>query len=42
VQASLRERGDLGALARPALPIAAVATATTLIGAVAVAFVLAG
>ena len=40
VQASLRDRGDLGALARPALPIAAVSAATTLIGAVAVAFVL--
>ena len=42
VQASLRERGDLGALARPALPILAVAVSTSLIGAVAVAFVLAG
>ena len=40
VQASLRDRGDLGALARPALPFVAVSAATTLIGAVAVAFVL--
>ena len=40
VQASLRDRGDLGAVARPALPIVAVSAATTLIGAIAVAFVL--
>ena len=40
VQKSLRERGDLGALARPAGPLVAVSVATTLIGAVAVAFVL--
>jgi uncharacterized membrane protein YidH (DUF202 family) len=41
VQASLRERGDLGALDRPAAPLVAVLVATTLIGAVALAFVLA-
>ena len=40
VQTSLRDRGDLGALARPAAPLVAVAVATTLIGGVAVAFVL--
>jgi len=40
VQASLRDRGDLGALTRPALPLVAVSVATTLIGAIAVAFVL--
>jgi uncharacterized membrane protein YidH (DUF202 family) len=40
VQASLRDRGDLGALARPALPLVAVCVATTLIAAIAVAFVL--
>ena len=40
VQASLRDRGDLGALARPALPLVAVSVATILIGAIAVAFVL--
>jgi uncharacterized membrane protein YidH (DUF202 family) len=40
VQASLRERGNLGALARPAAPLVAVSAATTLIGAVALAFVL--
>ena len=32
--------GDLGAVARPALPIVAVSAATALIGAIAVAFVL--
>jgi uncharacterized membrane protein YidH (DUF202 family) len=42
VQQSLRERGDLGALARPAGPLVAVAVATALIGAIAVAYVLAG
>ena len=40
VRTSLRDRGDLGALARPAAPLVAVAVATTLIGGVAVAFVL--
>jgi putative membrane protein len=40
VQKSLRERGDLGALSRPAGPLVAVCVATTLIGAIAVAFVL--
>ena len=40
VQTSLRDRGDLGALARPAAPLVAVAVATTLIGGVAFAFVL--
>jgi uncharacterized membrane protein YidH (DUF202 family) len=40
VQASLRERGDLGALPRPAVPLVAVSVATTLIAAIAVAFVL--
>jgi hypothetical protein len=40
VQASLRDRGDLGALARPAVPLVAVSVATTLIGAIAFAFVL--
>ena len=40
VQQSLRDRGDLGAVARPALPIVAVSAAATLIGAIAVAFVL--
>jgi uncharacterized membrane protein YidH (DUF202 family) len=40
VQASLRERGDLGALPRPAVPLVAVSVATTVIGAIAVAFVL--
>jgi uncharacterized membrane protein YidH (DUF202 family) len=40
VRASLRERGDLGALDRPAAPLVAVSIATTLIGAVALAFVL--
>jgi uncharacterized membrane protein YidH (DUF202 family) len=40
VQTSLRDRGDLGALARPAAPLVAVAVATTLIGGVAAAFVL--
>ena len=40
VQTSLRDRGDLGALARQAAPLVAVAVATTLIGGVAVAFVL--
>jgi uncharacterized membrane protein YidH (DUF202 family) len=42
VQKSLREGSDLRALARPAAPILAVAVATALIGAIAVAFVLAG
>ena len=41
VQKSLRERGDLGALASPAGPLLEVAVATALLGAVAVAFVLA-
>ena len=40
VQASLRDRGDLRALARPAVPLVAVSVATILIGAIAVAFVL--
>jgi putative membrane protein len=40
VQRSLHGRGDLGALARPAVPLVAVSTAATLIGALAVAFVL--
>jgi putative membrane protein len=40
VQRSLRDRGDLGALGRPAGPLVAVSVATTLIGAIALAFVL--
>ena len=40
VRAALLDRGDLGGLARPAAPLVAVSVATTLIGAVALAFVL--
>lgn len=41
VQRSLHSRGDLGALARPAVPILAVSTAAVLVGTLALAFVLA-
>jgi uncharacterized membrane protein YidH (DUF202 family) len=41
VQRSLHAQGDLGALLRPAVPLVAVSVAATLIGALAVAFVLA-
>lgn len=41
VQRSLRDQGDLGALVRPAGALVAVSVATTLIGAIALAFVLA-
>ena len=40
VQRSLRERGDLGAWGHPAGPLLAVSVATTLIGAIALAYVL--
>ena len=40
VQRSLHAQGDLGALARPAAPLVAVCSASCLIGALAVAFVL--
>ncbi len=41
VQRSLRDRGDLGAWGHPAGPLVAVSVATTLIGAIALAYVLA-
>jgi putative membrane protein len=41
VQRSLHGHGDLGALARPAVPIVAVSTGAAVIGVLALAFVLA-
>lgn len=41
VHRSLHAHGDLGALARPAVPLVAVSTAACLIGALALAFVVA-
>ncbi|MFL6097014.1 MAG: DUF202 domain-containing protein, partial [Blastococcus sp.] len=42
VQRSLHGQGDLGAVARPAVPLVAISAAACLIGLLAVAFVLAG